>query len=322
MDAHQSKSSAAGLWGVLLLGLGCVASARAGESDRAVLPTPHTETLDVVYGKKYGMALTMDVFRPRAKANGAAVVVVMSGGWISSTDLLKVGALFDEPLKRGYTVFAVYHGSQPKYAIPEIIGDVRRSIRFIRSHAADYGIDPNRIGVTGGSAGGHLSLMLGTTGDDGDSKASDPVDRASSRVQAVACFFPPTDFLNYGAEGKNPFKDDKVFKEFGARPAVDVQEYDPESGRFEHVDDPSKFAALMRRISPVTHVTADDAPTMIVHGDADQLVPAQQSESILPLFQKAGVPAELIIKKGAGHAFEGMEPEYARMLDWFDHYLK
>ena len=94
------------------------------------------------------------------------------------------------------------HGSQPKFTIPEVLSDMNRSIRFIRHHAADYGIDPDRIGITGGSAGGHLSLMQGTAGDKGDPKAADPVDRESSRVQAVACFFPPTDFLDYGKPAK------------------------------------------------------------------------------------------------------------------------
>jgi len=326
VNAHQPKSSTAGsraiFRGVLLLGLACATLARADDGDRPGFATPHTQITDVVYGKKYGMALTMDVFRPTEQPNGAAIAVMMSGGWVSSSDMLKITPIFEEPLKRGYTVFAVYHGSQPKYTVPEIIADVKRAIRFIRAHAADHGIDPNRIGVTGGSAGGHLSLMLGTTGDGGDPKASDPVDRQSSRVQAVACFFPPTDFLNYGADGRNAFTDDNLVKLIRVRPAVEMREYDDETGRFERVDDSEKFEALLRAIAPITHVSPDDAPTMIVHGDADQLVPLQQSELILPVFKTAGVAAELIVKKGAGHSFKGMEPEYARMLDWFDKHLK
>jgi len=79
---------------------------------------------------------------------------------------------------------------------------MNRSVRYIRYHAKDYGIDPDRIGITGGSAGGHLSLMMGTKPAPADEKSDDPVERTSSRVQAVACFFPPTDFLNYGEPGK------------------------------------------------------------------------------------------------------------------------
>lgn len=326
MDAQPPESSAIAwrmiLLGVLLLGLECVVAARADDNPRPDFSTPHTETLDVIYGKKYGMALTMDVFRPKAHANGAAIVVMASGGWVSSSDILKLTVLFDEPLKRGYTVFSVYHGSQPKFTVPEVIVDVRRAIRFIRFHAADYGIDPNRIGVTGGSAGGHLALILGTTGDDGDPKAADPIDRVSSRVQAVACLYPPTDLLNYGLEGKNAFTENLLVKQIRARPAVDVHVYSEATGLFERVDDPKKIEDVLREISPITHVTADDAPTLIVHGNADFLVPLQQSERIVPRFKEAGVPIELIVKKGVGHTFDGMEPEHAKMLDWFDKYLK
>ena len=105
--------------------------------------------------------------------------------------------------KRGYTVFAVVHGSQPRYTIPEVVADMNRAVRFIRYHAERLKIDPDRIGITGGSAGGHLSLMQGTAGNRGQPDAKDPIDRTSSRVQAVACFFPPTDFLNYGKPGEN-----------------------------------------------------------------------------------------------------------------------
>ena len=160
-----------------------------------------TRTEDVVYGRKDGTALTMDVFRPKAKANGAGVIVVVSGGFVSSHSA--INPAFALPLlDRGYTVFTVVPGSQPRYTVPEIIGDMNRAVRFIRFHAKDYGIDPGRLGVCGASAGGHLSLMLATAGKTGDPAAKDPVDRESSRVQAVACFFPPTDMLNYGAPGK------------------------------------------------------------------------------------------------------------------------
>src|SRR5438067_2151709 len=171
---------------------------------RAADEPAFTRAADVIYGRKYGMALTLDVFTPKANANGAAVVWVVSGGWVSAHELAAPEFPFspvNELVKRGYTVFAVIHGSQPKFTIPEILQDMHRAVRFIRAHAADYKIDPDRIGITGGSAGGHLSLMQGTAGDQGDPKARDPIDRTSSRVQAVACFFPPTDFLNYGEKG-------------------------------------------------------------------------------------------------------------------------
>jgi acetyl esterase/lipase len=166
---------------------------------------PYKHTEDVIYGRKFGTALTMDVFTPKQNANGAAIIMVVSGGWISAHEAIAL-PLFrtyaTELTKHGYTAFAVVHGSQPRYTIPDVLEDMHRAVRYIRTHAADYHIDPDRIGISGASAGGHLSLMQGSAGRDGDPKAAAPVDRASSRVQAVACFFPPTDFLNYGKPGE------------------------------------------------------------------------------------------------------------------------
>jgi len=131
---------------------------------------------------------------------------VVSGGWVSSHEQINPGIakFFTD---RGQTVFEVVHGTQPKFTIPEIVQDIQRSVRFIRTHAAEYGVDPNRLGISGASSGGHLSLMTAALGKDGSPDAKDPVDRASSRIQAVACFFPPTDFLNYGQEGVEHYID-------------------------------------------------------------------------------------------------------------------
>ena len=115
---------------------------------------------DVIYGRKFGTALTRDLFTPKKDASGIGVIIVVSGGFVSSHDSISSG--FVKPLTdRGYTVFTVVHGSQPRYTVPEIVQDVNRAVRFIRYHAKDYGIDPEHIGITGASAGGHLSLMLG-----------------------------------------------------------------------------------------------------------------------------------------------------------------
>jgi acetyl esterase/lipase len=279
-------------------------------------------TSDVIYGKKIGVALTMDVFQPRENANGAAVIFVVSGGWVSDNQALNnvmVSHFVVQPVKRGYTVFAVYHGSQPKFTVPEVVSDINRAVRFIRHHAEDYGIDPNRIGITGGSAGGHLSLMLGTAGDKGNDKAADPVDRESSRVQAVACLFPPTDFLNYGGEGKYAFGQGELL--FGFRTAVDVREMDPKTQRLERPADEKKARDLAAQISPITHASADDPPTLIIHGDADKLVPIQQAELLVTKLKEQGVTAELLTRPKRGHDFNGIDKDVEAMVDWFDKYL-
>jgi acetyl esterase/lipase len=279
-----------------------------------------TRQEDVIYGRKYGTALTMDVFRPKApRANGAAVIVVVSGGFFSSH--AAVNPQFGKPLlDRGYTVFAVVHGSQPRYTVPEIVGDMNRAVRFIRHHADDYGIDPQRIGVTGGSAGGHLSLMLGTAGDKGNADANDPVDRESSRVQAVACFFPPTDLLNYGAPGRELIHAMDHGKPF--RPAFDYRELDTEKNLWVPVTDDEKLRRTAREVSPIFHVSADDPPTLILHGDRDELVPLQQSATFIEKLKGAGVEAKLVVKEGAGHGWLTMLKDVEMLADWFDGHLK
>lgn len=275
-----------------------------------------TRTQDVVYGRKDGMALTLDVIAPKENANGAAIVWVISGGWFSNHDNINP-AVAAEFTKRGYTVFAVVHGSQPRYAIPEILGDLHRSVRFIRSRAGEYKIDANRIGITGASAGGHLSLMQGTTGTEGNSEAKDPVDRLSSRVQAVACFYPPTDFLNYGKTGENALGVG-ILKRL--RAAFEFKELDA-TQTYTVITDENKRLEIGKMISPVYQVSPDDAPALIIHGDADGVVPIQQAELIIQKFKEAKVPCDLVVKKGANHGWPDKSNDMVMFADWFDKYL-
>lgn len=297
------------------------------DADAFADPRPHTRRRDVIYGRKSGVALTMDVFAPKKNANGAAVVALLSGGWVSDQTMTDTPSpvftsFIDEPIKRGYTVFAVCHGSQPHFTVPEVIADIKRSVRYIRYHAREFGIDPNRIGITGASSGGHLSLMLGVTGDGGNSHSTDAIERTSSRVQAVGCFFPPTDFLNYGEKGKDAFTKDGILAALKILPAIDVREYDKNTKRLERLADKDKVEALYRRISPLLHVSAESAPTLIIHGDADKLVPFQQAEVMVEKLKKNGVSAELVVKKGANHGWTGMDKDMGTILDWFDKQLK
>jgi acetyl esterase/lipase len=260
----------------------------------------------------------MDVFKP-AQPNGAAAIVCISGGWVSKHE--NINPIFASALlQHGYTVFAVVHGSQPKFTIPECVADMHRAVRYIRTNADEFGIDPNRIGVTGASAGGHLSLMLGCASTEGDKDAKDPVDRANSRVQAVACFFPPTDFLNYGEAG---VKSLGIEPNHQFKPPFDFRVQDPATKLFQPVDMETRLT-ICKEMSPIYHVTADDAPTLLLHGDADTLVPLQQSEIIVERFKEAGVPVELIVKKGAGHGLwpSMLTTDFGTIADWFDTHLQ
>ena len=302
MRAFMKKMLVALVFGMLL--------ATAGAANE---PT-FTRTEDAIYGRKFGTALTMDVFTPVKGANGAAVILVISGGWVSSHEFVEpdVAKIYTD---RGYTVFEVVHGSQPKYTVAEILDDMHRAVRFIRHNAKDYQIDPDRIGITGSSAGGHLALMIGTSGKLGDSTAKDAVDRTSSRVQAVACFFPPTDLLNYGEKGniRDSLPD--------MRAVFDFHELDKKTQSFVPIIDERRTLAIFRELSPINHVSADAPPTLIIHGDADQRVPIQQSERMIAKLKEAGATAELVVKKGARHGWKESEKDLATFADWFDRYL-
>lgn len=277
-----------------------------------------TRTRNVIYGRKHGLAMTMDVFAPKKDRNGAGLVFTVSGGWFSSQRAIRL-PFCQEFLNRGYTVFAVVHGSQPRFTIPECVADMNRAVRFIRHNAKKYEIDANRIGIYGASAGGHLSLMIGTAGDRGNPNAADAVERASSRVQAVACFFPPTDFLNYGKPGA-VMLGTGTLKNF--RAPFDFTEFDNASRRYRLITDDGERKEIGRKISPVTFVSKEDPPTLIIHGDADNLVPIQQAELIVAKMEKAGVTAKLVTRKGAAHGWATLGDDLKLFADWFDEHLK
>ena len=289
----MKRQRLSGILGLSLAVVGalCVSSAVAVAADIEVTP-------DVVYGHKYGMALTFDVLKP-VDANGAAVLRMESGGWRSSwrpteDSIDRYQALLDQ----GFTVFAVRHGSSPKFVIPEIVPDVRRAVRFVRLHARDFGIDPTRVGVWGGSAGGHLSLVLGTASDSGDPSAEDPVLRTGNGVAAVVAYYPPVD-LRRIARGEDPDIGSERF------PAVGFE--------------PTEAAAY----SPLLHVSPDDPPTLLIHGDQDGLVNIRHSHLMYEALQADGVESKFIIIEGAGHGFRGADAERATaaMVDWFERHL-
>ena len=314
---HRILSS--GSLAVVLASVAAGMSAAGAAPAGAAAGPAFERTEDVIYGRKYGTVLTLDVFRPKGPANGLGIVYAVSGGWFSSHEMTKVIPRMAPLFERGYTVFAVVHGSQPKFAIPEILEDMHRAVRFIRLHAREYGVDPDRLGITGGSAGGHLSLMMGTCGAEGDPNAKDPVDRVSSRVQAVACFYPPTDFLNYGKPGEDAIGRGVLTNFAGA---FDFRELDPGPRKLVPVTNETRIVEIGRRISPITHVGASSAPALIIHGDADLLVPVQQAETFVAKMKEAGVEAKLVVKAGAKHGWPDMTADLEQIADWFDAHLK
>lgn len=265
---------------------------RAVAEEAAIVP-------DVVYGHKFGLAMTYDVYRPTT-ANGAGVLFMVSGGWYSNWQPPEnFRGLFQPLTDKGFTVFAVRHGSSPKFSIPEAVADVRRAVRHVRTQSERFAIDPQRLGVFGMSAGGHLSLMLGTTSDNGEADAKDPVDRQSDSVQAVVAYVAPTDL--------------RIM-------AWSAPDHLPAYDRFPALDLDQQQAS---QHSPLVHVTSDDAPTLLIAGDKDDLVPIKHSQDIEAALRAQNVECRLLTIEGAGHGFKPDEAKRAMeaLVEWFEQHL-
>ena len=234
---------------------------------------------ELIYGRKDGMALTLIKLVPKNKAKGKAILSLVSGNWISNYSM--AGRYISKSMylvNSGYTVFYIMHGSQPRYAINDEVEDIKRAVRFIRYNAKNYNIDAEHIGITGSSSGRHLSLMTALSDDKINVNAIDPVDKVSSRVQAAAIFFPPTDFINWGVENTNTDVT-KLRKMVAA--AFDFKVLSDSTGMYEHIKGEEILKQLALNNSPIYKVSSDDPPVLIFHGDADTVVPLQQSQTLI-----------------------------------------
>ncbi len=260
----------------------------------------------LVYAQRQGKDLTVEFLKP-AHPNGLGVLVMVSGSWKSrrepSLDLIAAPLL-----RRGYTVIPITHGSQPEFSVMEIVEDIQRGVRFARLHAREQGVDPARLGVVGGSSGGHLCLMLATRGGPGPATAADPLDRESSAVQAVACFYPVTDLLNLGTSTENPGD--------GGPPKSFVRAFGAGATNM------AAWKVIGHDLSPIFHITTNLPPTLIHHGDADTLVPLDQSERFQRRARELGRTVELVVHPGQKHGWITMVLDIREFADWFDRYLQ
>lgn len=259
-------------------------------------------TRGVVYTQRDGREVTLDVYRP-AKANGIGVILMVSGGWQSHPE--GMNPWFLTPILRsGQTIFAVSHVSQPEGSVMEAVEDVTRAVRFIRHHAKKYGVDPGKLGVMGVSSGGHLSLMLATGGKPGDTGATDPVNRESSAVQAAAVFCPVTDLINLGSSTENA-GDNGPPKSFRKAFGPDAM-------------NPDVWQTRGRELSPIYRVSPALPPVLIIHGDADTLVPLDQSTRFQQKAAELGHNVRVVVKPGKPHSWLGMLWDLRTMADFFD----
>lgn len=262
---------------------------------------------DVTYCTADGVALKMDIYYPtNAQGSVPAAMYVHGGGWTSGDKRSGAGAVdIPELTARGYLVVAINYRLAPRYKFPAQIEDVKCAVRFLRANAERYGINPDKIGAWGGSAGGHLVSLLGVTDASAGFEGSGGYPEQSSRVQAVVDMFGPTDLT-------------ALFSRGGLQTLQQVF----------GITDPT--SDIVRRASPVTWVSSDDPPFLILHGERDDVVPVSQSQIFYERLVAAGVPATLVIVRNAGHGFTPVggsirptREELTRMMaDFFDRHLK
>jgi acetyl esterase/lipase len=232
---------------------------------------------------------TLDLYLPDpARAPLPAVVWIHGGGW-------ECGDKHPCPVRdfaeRGYVIASVGYRLSGEAAFPSQLHDCKSAVRWLRAHATEYGIDRERIGTWGESAGGHLAALLGTTGHTRDFDVGDHLDQ-SSGVQCVVNWFGPVDFLEWGA----PFS-----------PSMDS----PESAVYRLLGGPfSQNLEKARCAGPLHHVHGRSAPFLTVHGDRDDIVPLVQSQRLHLALRSSGVESTLQVIPGAGHSTaEFTQPE-------------
>jgi len=273
-----------------------------GLADAASLPYQQKE--NVVYAEAHGVGLLMDVFTPTGESNGLAIIDIASGAWHSDRGKIrdhKMAKVYDIYCGKGYTVFAVRPGSRTTFTAEHMVDHVKMGIRWVKAHANEYGIDPDRIGLTGASAGGHLAALTALQPEPGNPNARDPLAKQGTDVAAVGVFFPPTNFLVWG-DGKPDFNRIGPILFPGGI-----------NGRSQE-----EIEAQARAISPALQINGATPPFIIWHGDADPLVPLQQSEFFVERLQEAKADVEFHVKPGGAHPWLTIPEEVAHMSDWFD----
>ncbi len=265
--------------------------------------SPFEQIKNLVYAEVDGVGLVMDVFKPTGTANGVGIVDVASGAFYSDRGKIedhRRAKVYDIFCGKGYTLFAVRPGSRNKFTLGEMDANLKKGIGWVKEHAGDYKIDPARLGIMGGSAGGHLASLAAVTADE------------KTAVKAAGVFFPPTDFLDY--------KGAKIDT------STDLAKVSDNVKQFVYLTGPgpasaSELVEKLTRISPARLVTDKAPPFLIIHGDADPLVPLDQSERLIAALKAVNVPCELIVKQGGAHPWPTIHEEVQVMADWFDKQL-
>jgi acetyl esterase/lipase len=264
---------------------------------------------NITYGKAGGTELKLDLARPQGEGPFPAIVFIHGGGWSKGSRQGYRGQI-QEAAKRGYIAATIsYRLMQYDEAkketttpiFPAQIHDAKAAVRWVRANAKKYRVNPDRIGVTGGSAGGHLSLLVGLTDPASGVEGESGNPGQSSRVQAVVNVFGPTDMAFCYEKSSVAW----IFRLFmGGTPAEAAERY--------------------KAASPITYVSKDDPPVLTLHGDKDALVPVEQAKALDEKMKAVGACHTLMVFEGQGHGFGGEHGKKAADATWefFDRHLK
>jgi pectinesterase len=238
-----------------------------GQALRRAVPDSVKVVRNIVYARYGEREVRLDLYLPKQPAAEKipCIVVIHGGGWRSG-DKTRFAAQAADLADKGFAAACIGYRLLPEVSFPAPVVDCKAAVRWVRANAGKHGIDPGRIGATGGSAGGHLTAMLATSHKARELEGEGGNAGVSSRIQAAVAMATPADLTrNAGRQNLDP--------------------------------------AVARLVSPVTHVDKDSAPMLLLHSDADATVPYQQSELLLAKLKEAGVKAELVKIPGAPHAF-------------------
>ena len=275
----------------IILTVFIIASLQSATTSARRVPEKVTKYSDIVYAKVDGKDLKLDIYVPKTDSPPPLLIWIHGGAWKIGSKA-NINPAFFQLVKHGFAVASIDYSLLGLPGLLKIIHECKGAVRFLRANAHKYGFNAAKIGVGGSSAGGHLVLMLGTSG--GNPRLEGTIGgnlKQSSKVQAVVDFFGPSDFLAMSKKKKRP-----------------------------------GLTLLAKFLSPATHVTKDDPPLLIYHGSEDKVVPIEQGIIIDKKYREAKLESTLHIIKGAGHGFRREElpkdKAVAEMSAFFTRHLK
>ena len=272
---------------------------------------PYVQHENLIFAEVHGTGLLADVFTPTNPSadlpgHGLGIVDVASGAFYSDRGKIndhKEAKMYDIYCGQGYTVFAIRPGSITKYTGMEMNENVKTGIRWVKSQAEKYGVDPERLGLTGASAGGYLASFAAVTAEGPTGEGA--LGKYGTEVAAAAVFFPPTDFTLVDWSQGGGKRLEKFFF------------YDGFDGKT-----PEEIAVRSKELSPAQRVGENAPPMLFIHGDADEVVKLEQSEIMVKALKDKGHSAELIVKAGGAHPWPTIPEEVAAMCEWFNKNLR